>query len=228
MRDGLEGRLFAQRGFDGWEELLSREDIQFPVASADGLGRSKPLLMTPRAAAPIVTALVQSFHLAGSAPIEGVGSGWELADDPARPDALSGGTFDDAGFPATRRVLAQGGVWVGPVAGPGTMRRSAFRDPPAENVTNLVMDGGEITASLGAVLVVKRSRVIRSSQELWVLELDVASRENPAELERIWIRTEPRLLLLGCASRLGGSQVTPDGPTVPALLFEGIGVPASR
>ena len=223
MRDGAEGGLLAQRGFDGWEEMLDRADDHVLPTGAVVLGHSNQLLMTPRAAASVVTALVSAFHREGSPKSAHCGPGWEIADEPVRPDALVGGTFDDAGFPTARRVLATDGLWVGALAGSGTIRRSSFRDPPSEDVTNLVMDGGTIAPRAEVSAIVRRSRVIRSSVDLWVLELDVASAENQTELRRIWIRTQPLQLLQGCSRRLGGAQVTPDGPIVPALLFDGIG-----
>jgi hypothetical protein len=207
------------------QALLDRNEDRLHGAGAGVPGRSNLLLLAPRAAAPVVTALVNAFHREDSPKRERGGPGWDIADDPSCSDGLVGGTFDDAGFPTSRRVLAKDGLWVGSVAGPGTFRRSSFRDPPSEDATNLVVDGGRTDHDPGTADIAERSRVIRSSRDLWVLELDVASRAGEPRVERVWIRTDPLELLCGCIARLGGPQVTADGPIVPALLFEGIGQP---
>ena len=215
-------RLLAQRGFSGWEHLLDgacREDSIGEHSNSEDLG---VLALTPEAASSVVAALVESFHRPGAPPSTRSGPGWSVADEPNRPGGLAGGSFDDAGFPAESRVLAVDGVWMGGISGPGTFRRASFREPPTESATNLVMPPGNATGIPDGAAVARRCRVLRMSSELWVLELDIKGGASPSGCERRWVRVRPQALLEACASRLGGWKVTPSGPIVPWLLFEGL------
>jgi hypothetical protein len=214
--------LVAQRGLAGWERLLdsSWADDSFERrAVSAGL---QVLVLTPDAASAVVAALVDAFHGTGPARWTKSGGGWDVVDEPVRPDGLTGGSFDDAGFPAVSRVLAADGFWVGRLGGPGTFRRASFREPPAESATNLVMASGRARSIPIRATVASRCRVLRPSPELWVLELDLVDAGSGGGLERRWVRVQPRALLAACAARLGKSTVTPAGPIVPALLFEGL------
>jgi hypothetical protein len=207
-------RLVAQRGFEHWESCL---ELEPRVAEASPIAdRPESLTFSSEAAAPLVTALVERFHGPTDNQNPRVGSGWDVAEEPVRPDGLSGGAFDDSGFPATRRVLAERGVWVGRIAGPGTFRRGSFRDLPRESHTNLAMpspdtkfDGGTDRCQ------VIHSRVVRLSFDLWVLELETA-------LGQHWLRIDPALLLAGCSGRMGAPTLTSVGPIVPELRFDGL------
>ena len=221
--DGTDGaRLVAQRGFDDWEHLLTDPCLGASVDSdprSDALG---VLVLTPDAAAPVVASLVESFHGMGAPPAAKAGPGWDVADEPSRPEGLAGGSFDDAGFPATTRILAAGGHWVGKLAGPGTLRRGSFREPPTESASNLFMPSGEPNSIPNEAVVARRCRVLRLSTDIWVLELDLDRVASPVARKRVWVRVRPKDLLETCASRLGGSRVTAGGPIVPGLLFEGL------
>jgi len=219
---GPAARLVAQRGFSRWEQLVdgSGDDASFetPSGSVD-LG---VLVLPPDAATSVVAASVEAFHGPASAQAMGFGHGWGVIDEPVRSDGLAGGSFDDAGYPSARRVLAADGRWLDRLSGPGTFRRSSFREPPKETATNLFMSSGEADHIPVGAAVARRCRVLRPSNELWVLELGLANRLNPSALERRWVRVHPGALIAACAARLGRTRVTPTGPIVPGLLFEGL------
>ena len=222
LEGGLGARLIAQRGFTGWEHLLDG------ACGADSFGGHSDsedlgvLALTPDASSSVVEALVETFHGAGTVHSTRPGHGWDIADEPNRPEGLAGGSFDDAGFPTASRILAADGLWMGTLGGPGSFRRASFREPPTESATNLVMASGETSSIPDGAAVARRCRVLRLSSELWVLELDVKCGTGPSGWARRWVRVRPQDLLEACVSRLGGSKVTPNGPIVPVLLFEGL------
>jgi len=217
-----EARLVAQRGIANWEQLLDESGAHDRFGSYPVTADFHVLVLTPSAAAPVVAALVESFHGKDSAEWVKSGDGWDVVDEPARLDGLSGGSFDDAGFPAVSRVLAADGFWVGQIGGPGTYRRGSFRQPPEESPSNLVMVARESEALPARAVIARRCRVLRASSDLWVLELDLANVGNGCDLDRRWVRVQPRALMAACSSRLGRSRVTPSGPIVPALRFDGL------
>jgi len=208
---GSDQRLLAQRGFRGWERLLDSSPdvltgIHHPNAGSD-------LVLLPRAASVVVSALVEAFHGISAEWVD-CGEAWDVIDDPANPDGLVGGSFDDAGFSTKTRTLAHAGVWVGGLRGPGTFRRPSFREPPRETPSNLVMRGGSSNELQG--LVVRRCHLLPVSPDEWVLELD------PVGSTRAWVRVLPRRLLASCRERDGGVIVTAEGPILPAIRFEGM------
>jgi hypothetical protein len=194
----------------------SNENAMRSQGSCNGLD---VLVFTPEAAAPVVAALVGTFHGPSGVPVDAAGIGWGIADEPIRHDGLAGGSFDDAGFPTNARTLATDGNWVGRLDGPGTFRRMSFREPPTEAATNLCMPSGVNEIINDDVAVVGRCRIFRPSPELWVMEIDQLGRSG---VERRWIRVKPESLLSACVARLGPSTVTSSGPIVPALMFEGL------
>jgi len=224
LADDGEPRLFAQRGFNGWEDHLVPDELDDPGAALNSSPAGQTLILTPRAAAPIVAALVDAFHGAHAVPRGELGPGWAVADEPVGSGGLAGGSFDDAGFPAERRVLAAEGLWVDRLGGPGTYRRSSFRDPPTESASNLVMAGDELASFPRTTAIARRCRVIRTSPVIWVLELELAAAPGGRGEARRWVRASPEALLACCRSRLGGAELTPQGPRVPFLLFEGLPV----
>ncbi len=215
-------RLVAQRGFAGWEKLLDGASRKASFGAQPNSGDLGVLVLTSDAASSVAAALVDTFHGVGVAHSTKSGPGWEITDEPNRSEGLAGGSFDDAGFPAVSRVLAADGLWMGKIGGPGTFRRASFREPPTESATNLVMASGETDSIPKGAAIARRCRVLRLSNEQWVLELDLDGGAGLAGRERRWVRVSPQALLQACASRLGGSRVTPSGPIVPMLLFEGL------
>jgi hypothetical protein len=195
--------------------LLNRsQDLSGIEAHPKSQG-SIELVLLSDAAAVITASLVETFHGMDSLQWVEAGKGWSVADDPLDPRGLSGGSFDDVGFPAASRVLASDGLWVGGLGGPGTFRRASFREPPMESASNLIVAPGPAKPLHG--LVARRCRLLRVSSNLWVLELDQP--DGPR-----WVRTDPEQLLAGCQERIGRAEVTPAGPIVPALRFEGLQV----
>jgi hypothetical protein len=218
---GPGSRLVAQRGIDGWERLLdgsNNDSVRSPGTSTN----LEILILTPDAAAPVVAALVAAFHGSGASPVGALGRGWDIADEPVRNDGLAGGSFDDAGFATSHCPLAKDGVWVGRLEGPGTFRRASFREPPTEAPTNLCMPSGPIKTAQKDAAIVERCLVLRSSAELWVIEIDLPDPGKAGGMERRWIRVQPKSLLASCAARFGRPMVTSLGPIVPALRFEGL------
>jgi hypothetical protein len=214
-------RLVAQRGFAGWEALVDESGIDesAPASASTDLG---VITLTRNAAGPIVAALVEAFHGPASVPPMDCGGGWDVSDEPVRPDGLVGGTFDDAGFPSISRPLAAKRLWLGKLSGPGTFHRSSFREPPRESATNLCIPSGTAESRPTRAALARRCRVLQLSQDLWVLELDLVSHPNRGEAERRWIRVQPQALVAACTSRVGCAKVTPGGPIVPGLSFEGL------
>lgn len=222
LGSGHDARLVAQRGFTGWEHLVDVLGDDDSCRAASGDSDLGVLVLTPHAATSVVAALVDEFHGSTSRGPTEIGDGWEVIDEPVRSDGLAGGSFDDAGFPAGARCLAGDGIWLGRLSGPGTLRRASFREPPSETATNLVVPPGDDGQLPRRTAVAQRCRVVRVSSELWVLELDIVNRTAPRGFQRRWVRVHPGSLLAACVSRLGRSTVTPTGPIVPALQFEGL------
>jgi hypothetical protein len=84
------------------------------------------------------------------------------------------------------------------------------------------MAGGAVDGTPIDAIIVNRCRVIRSSLEFWVLELELARRKKGDGDARRWLRVDPAGLLAACAYRLGAARVTAAGPIVPTLVLEGI------
>jgi hypothetical protein len=219
---GLRARLVAQRGVANWEQLLDGSDADDRFECQLALEDCDVLVLTPAAAASVVSALVDTFHGKDSVQWVKSGFGWDVADEPARPDGLSGGSFDDAGFPSFSRILAAEGFWVGHLKGPGTYHRPSFRQPPEESPSNLVMTARTSEPLPVRASIADRCRVLRASSDLWVLELDLAKVGNRGDSERRWLRVQPAVLMAACAARLGHCRVTSSGPIVPALRFDGL------
>jgi hypothetical protein len=221
LSEDPEASLVAQRGLEGWERLLDRPSHD--SSNSQGFSNDLDVLVfTPDAAAPVVAALVTTFHGPGAAPVSAAGIGWRVSDEPNRHDGLAGGSFDDAGFPTTARALAADGVWVGRLDGPGTFRRNSFREPPTESATNLCVPSGSTEFDRKGIAVVQRCRIFRPSAGIWVMEIDLQHPSGGGGAERRWIRVKPESLLAACAARLGRSTVTSSGPIVPALRLEGL------
>jgi hypothetical protein len=205
--------LLVQRGLRNWERLLDRLEDSPAFESYPNSLACTDLVLLPDGAAVIVAALVESLRDKDPSEWVDAGKAWEVIDDPLNSKGLAGGSFDDIGFPANSRVLVSGGLWVGELKGPGTFHRSSFREPPAESASNLVVAHGPTKPLRG--FVAPQCRLLRLSADQWVLEL------NQPDGPR-WVRTGPGQLLAGCTDRLGGARVTPAGPIVPALRFEGL------
>ncbi len=220
-RDGGQTRLAAQRGTVGWDKLLDTLCAHQTSGLANGGGSERGLILTPDAAAPLVAALVARMHMSADGAGEALGAGWSLNDDPLRNDGLTGGSFDDAGFPSGLKPLAVDGIWVGQLNGPGHLRRASYREPPTDSATNLVMESQGATSQATHDLIATSCRVIKASDQLWVLEL--GSTESGAKnTGKRWLRINPEALVGSCSARLGAQVVTASGPIVPSLRFSGL------
>jgi len=219
---GPDGRLVAQRGIDGWERLLDSTREAEPLIPSSKHADSNVLELSPEAAAPLVAALVAEFHIREQSAVARFGRGWDVVDDPTLEEGLSGGTFDDVGFPAEKTILAENGIWVGRLGGPGTFRRNSYREPPVESACNLVMPAGAAASTPAARWTACRCRVLRISANVWVLGLESPATGRSAERERRWIRARPQAIVGACSARLGASRVTSEGPSVPSLIFDGL------
>ena len=228
LEGGASPRLVAQRGFGGLNLLFDPERRKSPGNACRGSGDLGVLAMTPEAASSVVSALVDHFHGVGIDHSRESGPGWTVSDEPDRADALSGGSFDDVGFPSTTRVLAEEGLWRGEIGGPGSLWRASFRQPPMERTSNLVVPPGRTAEPPEGVAIARRCRVLRMSGEVWVLELDLENDQSSENPGRLWARVRPQVLLDACVSRLGGSVVTAAGPIVPGLLFDGLAAAARK
>ena len=215
-------QLVAKRGVSGWEALLESGGDELIRASEPEEPESGSLILTSDAAAPVIASLVGAFHAHGSSPWMQSGRGWSLADEPSHPDGLSGGAFDDSGFPASPKVLAKDGLWVANVEGPGTLRRNSYREPPLESPSNLTMLSGISSRQPAGAVVAERCRVLRMSPDLWVLELQLTHRKGLESARHRWLRVHPMALLDACSEPFGCPKVTSDGLIAPGLVFEGL------
>jgi hypothetical protein len=206
-------KLLAQRGISGWDRLLDASVSEGSQSHHPFRSDSGDVVLLPSAAAVVVSALVETFHGSVAEWVE-AGTAWDIIDEPTRSNGLVGGSFDDAGFPTSTRVLARNGVWVGGIGGPGTFRRISFREPPREFASNLFMGESPGNAIRGSIAL--RCHILRLSSDEWILELDLA------DASRKWIRSHPKALLGACRERMGGTMVTANGPIVPAIRFEGL------
>jgi hypothetical protein len=149
-----------------------------------------------------------------------------VADEPLAPDALFGGSFDDAGFPTRRRVLADGARGIGTVDGPGCLRRPSYRDPPRAQPFHPVLEDGPEDPG-GDGLLVSELAVHPLPDGRWILECDGILRRGaewgPAVRGGL-ISTNPALLARCCVARVGPARSSHRGVRTPALLFEGLQV----
>jgi hypothetical protein len=213
-----KGKLGAARVASKWEDALFAAMAEARVPSVEISKRSGCLVFLPEAAAPIVTALVRRFHSAPNASDVPGGRGWSVVDDPELADGLVGGAVDDAGFPSKTLILADRGAVLGHFGDArGCFRRRSFREAPIAGPSNLVVRGNGLEGDPAARGIVDRCRVLPLAVDVWVLELDLLG-----DTERRYVRTAPERLLAGCRLALGAPRVTPDGPAVPVLIFEGM------
>jgi len=209
----------------GWAELVASRWLR-AGALAGQRQTSLPVLFTAEAAAWLVPALVQALNRRVETCGAPVGAGWEVTDDPRAAGALLGGRSDDAGFDTRRRVLADGIRVIGPLTGPGTLRRPSFRDPPQPLPSHLSIAPGE-ERPFRKGLIVSEVALYPMPDGAWILECDgVLLRGNePALLVRGGrIRTTPGQMVQRCVERIGPAHASQRGTRTPALLFDGLAV----
>jgi len=208
--DRLQPTLAARREARAW--VLPDPPSLEPVGSAASHGRDQDpsIALSSEAAAPLVAALATRFHGEGAGTGAAVGVGWHLEDDPLHFEGVAGGVFDDAGFPSARSTLAEGGMIVGTLGGPGTYRRPSFRDAPQSGTSTVIVLPDPVFAP-DPRQVVRRCRVLPLEVDSWVLDLGTRS-----------VRADPRDLLSACAGAFGAPRMTAEGVFTPALVFEGL------
>jgi len=206
---------------DGWAKLVddrARPDGE-PVPPPGG---PLPILFSPEASAKLVHTIVRALHRSPECIGLPVGPGWRLEDDPLDPEALLGGTFDDAGFPTERRLLADGTTVVGVLDGPGSLRRPAFRDPPQSLPANLVVRAPATALPPRAGLVSSIS-IHPVEPGSWILELDGAALEagrTGPPIANWFVRVDPGELVRRCLGSVGPARSSHRGVTTSALLFD--------
>jgi len=205
------GTLLAARGF--------RPPAPYTWTGSRA-GNGSTLIFAPNAAAVVVGALLRGIQ-EGELPLEArVGGGLCVADEPAHPEGLAGGAFDDAGFDATRTLLADGRRVVSGLPKVGALRRGSYRDAPSTlTSTPVVFSEAPITtdSSFG---VVRSCRILPLSREEWVLSF---AAHTPHERASV-VRVTAGALAEGCLGSVGRAVVCADGVISPGLVFRGIEV----
>ena len=201
----VAARRISSLSADAWAE-------QWTASTASG-GRGEwtrgPVVLEGRAAGELVRHLAAAVHGRGAAPGAPVGSGWRVVDDPLDPDGLSGGRFDDAGFPAGRRALSDGRQAVGALEGRGHSWRPSFRDPPEALFTTLLVLGGSEEAPPRTPRV-HDLRIHRLAADRWVAEAP-----GPT-----YVEARPLDLVQRCVSSFGPVRRVLPGVVSPALLVD--------
>ena len=178
------------------------------------------MILEPLAAAPIISALAAEFYVTDSVPAANAGPGWGLIDDPLRVNGLTGGSFDDAGFPAAPVALAADGVSTGYIWGPGSLWRRSFRTPPTPAASNLSMPGAANMTPGAGTIRVSASRFVPLQRDIWVLELRLGR-------ARTHVRLSPGEWLARFSGTTGDERTTPDGPVIPSVILTGLSAEVS-
>ena len=183
-----------------------------------------PVTFSAEAAALLVAGLTRALHAGPGSAGMSVGPGWQVVDDPLAPDALFGGSFDDAGFATRRRTLADGARGTDELSGPGSLRRPSFRDPPRAMPFHLVLAAGQEDPGDDGLLVSELA-VHPLPDGGWILECDGILRRGaewgPAVRGGL-ISTTPAALARACVARIGPARDSHRGVRTPALRFEGL------
>lgn len=193
-------------------------------------GHGRPLALEPTewevvfdgdSLAALIPALVEALSTGPGEISMPVGRGWVVSDDPLHPASLVGGEWDDAGFPSSRRLLADGGRLVDRLDGPGCLRRGSFRDPPEPSPSFLVVEPPPVPMPRLALRVLALRVLVLSGT--WVLDIDgLALREGQSvgafRGERI--RTTPEALVACCAGGIGTALPRAGCVLSPAVCFE--------
>jgi len=205
---------------DAWRAVL--EDRRLPGHGDRPPPAGKiPVLFNPECSALLVRSLTKVLHHGGSEPGIEVGPAWKLYDDPVDPEALFGGVFDDSGFPASRKRLANGIRTGGRVGGPGHFRRPSFRDRPAAGPSHLVIPPTERGVPADGVVGTALS-VHPVEPDRWVLRIEGALLEggSPVALLRpSYVSISPWELVRRCVATVGPSRLSHLGVETPALVF---------
>ncbi len=211
----VAARRWEELADSAWADVLDDRGHAGEVPEKSPSVARAPLLFNPECAAKLVQAVVMARLTTGHDRGAAVGPGWEVADDPLEPQALFGGTFDDAGQRTGRKILADGRRWTGEIPGKGHCRRPSFRDPPSPAPSALTVLSRPEAPPPRCVLVSGLVLHILGPDQ-WILEID-------AGLPRTFFRTSPGELAERCAAAVGLARSTHLGVTTPGLLFTDLG-----
>ena len=217
--------VIAGRGLDeldrfGWiAPDLEGAAVPLETALSSGI-----LLLEPTDAAVVVRALATELCAPGRPTRQAVGPGFRVSDDPVHPKGLAGGKFDDAGFPAIRKPLADGNLILALFEGRGHLRRSSFRDPPVPDLTTLVVESGDETPPK-SVVHVPEARLYAVAPGDWVLEplgAWLGDGNSGQPVARGFLRVAPRDLVRRVHATAGLAVPCPNNTHTPALILDGI------
>jgi hypothetical protein len=204
----------------GWN-VPAVEGLAVPI---DDAVTDRAVLLEPTAAAVLVRALTSELCGPGPPTRHPVGPGLRVDDDPAHPRGLSGGRFDDAGFPALRMPLADGHRFLGSPRGPGHLRRGSFRDRPAPGLTTLVVGTGEATVPAEAVRVPDlRIHVVTPGS--WAVEpiaAWIADGGQARPVARGVVGASAADLARRCQGAFDMARLSSNNTLTPALLLDGL------
>jgi len=192
-------------------------------AAGEGRKRSWPddarVVFSPETSAFLARMLAATMHHPGASPGAPVGPGWVLTARPEDdPSSLFGSRVDDAGFPSTSRILADGRHVTGDWGGPGSLRRASFRDAPEPVPVSLRMDPPRLDPPKRSVWV---SRIdLNPAGDRWIAELHGRRFPDGAAFRPRWVRLRPNRLLETCLGGIGSARGSHLGMTTPALVFD--------
>jgi hypothetical protein len=214
-------RRWSELPPDAWREVL--EDRRLPDRG-DGPPPTAavPVLFNPECSALLVVALTKTLHAAGSEPGVEVGPAWKLYDDPCHGQALYGGSFDDVGFPTTRKRLSNGHRTSGRIDGRGHFRRPSFRDRPIPLPSHLTVSPTAREAPMEGVLATALT-VQPVEPARWILRIEGALLDHGrpgAVIRPSFVSISPEELALRCVATVGPPRPSHLGVETPALLFD--------
>jgi hypothetical protein len=202
----------------------SLSDRVSPVAAPldfRGAARDLPVVLPPPAAATLVRALVHALRAPGRSGRAPLGPGLRVSEDPLHPEALTGGRFDDAGFPTRKRLLFQENSRS--ERGRGPYVRASYRDPPRPTFGTLVVEDGKPEAP-EEVLGVEHLRIHPVDAGHWLVELGSVVERGGRPVRPVTLafaRVRPAELALRVLDRLGEARPCANGVITPALLLDG-------
>jgi hypothetical protein len=171
-----------------------------------------------------VLALARTLH-AGTCEVGvEVGPAWKVVDDPGHPQALYGGSFDDAGFATVRKQLADGHRACGRIDAPGHYRRPSFRDRPTPMPSHLVVASTpREVLSEGVVATALTVHPVEPDRWLLGIEGALLKEGRPgARLRPSFASVAPGDLVRRCVSTVGPPRLTHLGVETPALVFDNL------
>jgi hypothetical protein len=219
----VAARRWGRLAPGAWREVL--EDRLLPDRKGQPPpGRAVPVLFSPECSALLVHALARTLHAPGREPGIEVGPAWKVYDDPLRPEALFGGTFDDAGFATGRTRLANGNRSCAGLGRQGYLRRASYRDRPSPAPAHLTVSPTKCDMPEAGVVVTALD-VHPVAPDRWVLAVEGARLERGAPgsaLHAAFVSISPEDLARRCVGTIGPPRASHLGVESPALLFDRI------